>query len=182
MTDAPLETERLVLEPLRAAHAAALFAPLSDPSLYRFIPQDPPASIEALAARYARLEARSSPDGTQAWLNWAARRAGGGGFVGLVEATVHPERRADLAWFVFAAHQRRGYAREACARVVEHLAAAHGVALVAATVDARNEASLALAASLGLVRVGFTPGAARFKGATSDEVRLERRLDEARAP
>ncbi len=39
-----LETPRLLLEPLRAEHAGALFPLFRDARLYEFVPQDPPVS------------------------------------------------------------------------------------------------------------------------------------------
>lgn len=42
-----------------------------------YLPQEPPTSVDTLAARYRRLAARHAPDGQHIWLNWAARlRAG----------------------------------------------------------------------------------------------------------
>lgn len=63
-----LQTARLTLEPQCAAHAAAMFAVLSDPAIYEY-ENAPPASVDALRARYAFLEGRRSPDGSQQWLN-----------------------------------------------------------------------------------------------------------------
>ena len=65
-----LTTPRLVLEPLVPDHADALFAGLSDPLLYTYIPGDPPASVGALRARYPRLGLRWSPGGLERWVNW----------------------------------------------------------------------------------------------------------------
>src|SRR5882672_11356745 len=83
-----LATSRLLLEPLTAGHAEALFALLSDAALYTYLPGEPPVSVEALRERYRRLEARRSPDGSELWLNWVGRQHNGA-YVGLVEATVH---------------------------------------------------------------------------------------------
>ena len=53
-----------------------MFRVLSDPAIYEF-ENEPPESVERLRARYAYLEARRSPDGSQQWLNWVLRlRAG----------------------------------------------------------------------------------------------------------
>ena len=68
-----LLTPRLQLEPLVVAHAPLVYTPLLDARLYAFILQEPPASIEALVARYQKLAARRSPDGSEVWLNWAVR-------------------------------------------------------------------------------------------------------------
>ncbi len=71
-----LEADGLVLEPLTVAHAEAMFALLSDPALYRYIDEAPPADVDHLRARYARLERRESADGRQRWLNWVVRAPG----------------------------------------------------------------------------------------------------------
>ncbi len=59
----PLETPRLLLEPLSPAHAPGLYEHLQDERLFRFIPRDPPASARALEDRYRLLWSRRSPDG-----------------------------------------------------------------------------------------------------------------------
>jgi RimJ/RimL family protein N-acetyltransferase len=165
-----LQTERLVLEPLAARHAAALFDALSDPSLYPFVPDDPPATLAALEARFRRLEARRSPDGRQEWLNWAARDARSDAYVGWFQATVDGGV-ALLAYFVFAPFQRRGFAREGASAVIERLAAS-GVHSFAADIDTRNAASIALVRSLGFTLSRTTPNADSFKGSISDEHRF----------
>ena len=62
-------TERLDLEPLAVAHAAELAPVLDDPFLHEFT-GGAPLSAAALAARFARLAERRSPDGDQLWGNW----------------------------------------------------------------------------------------------------------------
>lgn len=69
----PLIADQLLLEPLLAAHALAVFSFLGSAQLYRFVPQEPPETVEALSARYARLTGRHSPNGREAWLNRAMR-------------------------------------------------------------------------------------------------------------
>ena len=74
--DEVLLTERLRLEPIGAAHAPLLFDLWQDPSVYRYVPLDPPASLASLSERYRKLETRRSPQGDEAWLQWAVRLAG----------------------------------------------------------------------------------------------------------
>lgn len=162
-----LHTPRLRLEPLVAAHAAVLFGPLSDPSLYRFIPTDPPASLDALTARYRRLESRRSGDRLELWLNWVGLAEGDP--VCLIEASVLPERVVQVAYFTFAAHQRRGFAGEALKAVIDHLHVALGLISVRALLDTRNEASWRLLERLGFGRERTIRGADEFKGSVSDE-------------
>jgi RimJ/RimL family protein N-acetyltransferase len=172
----PIETPRLVLEPLVAAHAEALFPALQAPELYQFIPQDSPRSLGDLAARYAILATRHSPDGTEVWLNWVLRQRDAGVYVGTVEVTVYAdatEEPAYLAYQVFPPFWHQGYAREACAHVLTHLVTTYGVRRVVTEIDTRNAASIHLVETLGFVRIAVKPNAAFFKGADSDEYRYE---------
>jgi ribosomal-protein-alanine N-acetyltransferase len=171
--EARLETPRLLLEPILPAHAPMLNESLQDAELYRFIPQDPPPSLEALTDRYDFLSARRSPDGHEAWLNWAVRDKRSGDYVGTLEATVEEDPLAFIAYMVFVPYQRRGFAAEACERLLEHLVDNYRVGVVAAEIDTRNTASIALVESLGFERVGFQKDADHFKGSTSDEYRYE---------
>ena len=141
------------MEPLVPSHAKLLFPDLRDPRLYEFLDSEPPKSIAILETQYRRWEPRRSPDGTQTWLNWAARLRGGE-FIGWFQATGHDNGRADLAYLVFAAHQRRGYAAEACRAVVEYLSSEYGVRTVRTTIEPKNIASIALAQRLGLRQTG----------------------------
>ncbi len=158
---------------MRAAHAPLLYPGLSDPALYLYMPQDPPASAAALEESFRARERGGPPGGGERWLNWAANRKSDAVYVGRVEATVKPDRTADIAYIVFAPFQRKGYAREACRALIEHLFEEHGVRTVAASIDVRNEASWRLIESLGLERVALVKGADEFKGAVSDEYRYE---------
>lgn len=170
-----LETARLLLEPLGPQHATALYAPLNDPRLYLFIPQDPPSSPQRLRERYVALAARRSPDGREVWLNWVMRRRDTGADVGTVEATVLADRTALLAYMVFPPYQGQGFAREGCARMLAHLVEDYHVRSVAADIDTRNSASIHLVEALGFERIGTTRSADFFKGTPSDEYRYEHR-------
>jgi [ribosomal protein S5]-alanine N-acetyltransferase len=168
-----LATPRLLLEPILPAHAPVLYESMQEERLYRFIPQDPLETLEALTDRYDFLSARRSPDGREAWLNWAVRERGSGDYAGTLETTVYLDATAIIAYMVFVPFQRRGFAAEACERLLEHLFEDYRVNMVAAEIDTRNAASIALVESLGFERVGFQKDADHFKGATSDEYRYE---------
>ena len=169
-----LATPTLTLEPLTGAHADEVFAPLCDPSMYEFIPQEPPKSLEALRERYRRLETRRSPDGEALWLNWIVRKNTSA--AGLVQATCTPNHRALIAYEIFAAFQRRGIAREAIPAMLVHLRQAAGMKRAAALVDTRNERSMRLLERLGFTRTRFIKDADKFKGSPSDEFEYERDL------
>jgi RimJ/RimL family protein N-acetyltransferase len=165
-----LQTPRLNIEPIRAAHAADLFALLSDPELYRFIPQEPPVSLEWLVARYARLESGTSPDGAEAWLNWAVQLRDSGQWIGVLQATVKADGVAFIAYEIGTDFQRRGYALEGCRAMCEYLLARLGVREVRATIDSENIASQRLLLRLGFSLVGTRKAAEHFKGRVSDEL------------
>ena len=141
--------EGVTLEPQLASHAAELYAVISDPSLYEFIDNKEPASEAALRERLARLESRRSPDGTEHWLNWVIRNAAGE-VVGYVQATVTPDRSAEIAYVLGRVHWRKGYATAACSAMIGELREAYGVTRLTATLDPANTASLALLRKLGL--------------------------------
>ncbi len=61
--------------------------------------------------------------------------------------------------------------------MLTHLLEEHGVRVVAAEMDTRNAASIALAESLGFEWVGTTLGADHFKGSVSDEHRYELQVE-----
>ena len=84
-------TPTLTLEPLLASHAEAMFELLSDRAIYQYLDYSPPASVEYLRGVYLRLEARRSPDGSEAWLNWVIRPRDQP-LVGYVQATVASDR------------------------------------------------------------------------------------------
>jgi len=126
-------TDRLDLEPLAVAHAAELAPLLDDASLHVFT-GGAPLPAAALAARYARLVARRSPDGTQMWGNWVVRVRATGAAAGIVQVTLPAggpaAGPAEVAWVVVRAAQGRGYAREAARSLVAVLQEA-GWAVVA---------------------------------------------------
>lgn len=180
--NATLTTDRLTLEPLMAAHAAALFSGLSDPALYTLLPQNPPESAEKLAERYKRLESRASPDGTEWWLNWALRLGPAGDYVGLVAGVVLESGEAILTCTVLTSHQRKGLATEAATVLREHLLDAFGAQSITAYIDTRNTAACKLVEKLGFKREGILPDADHFKGSRSDEYRYRYKRAGAKKP
>lgn len=170
MTEADFfETERLVLEPLRAGHAEEMFAVAGDEKLYEFMLHEPPVSVEVLEARYRFLEERQRTPQTEAWLNWAIRLKETGHLIGRVEITLYKNQTAYLAYELASKHWGKGYATEACKGVLNLLADRYAVQEVTAEVDTRNTASIKLLERLGFERVSLKENADFFKGSRSDE-------------
>lgn len=147
------------LEPQAAQHAAAMFPLLADTTLYAYVDQPPPASEAALRERFARLESRQSPDGSQQWLNWVIRLQNGlpnGDLAGYVQATVYADASANIAYVLGSAFMGRGLARQAVVQMLDMLANQHAVQLAFATVDERNTRSLRLLHALGFAEANAT--------------------------
>jgi [ribosomal protein S5]-alanine N-acetyltransferase len=157
-----LHTPRLLLEPLVAAHADALYPVLADPRMAEFLDHGPPASLPALRERYGRLESRRSGDGREHWLNWALllREHAARGAIGAVQTTVQEDGRAWVAYEVGCAWWGRGIATEATRAMLDHLAQHYAVTQYLATVDQRNEPSWRLLERLGFVRASADEAAA----------------------
>ncbi len=160
-----IETERLVLEPIHEGLAPLMYDRLLDARLYAYIEERPPSSIELLEKRYKTWRLFWNENPNDIWLNWAARVRGTNEYAGWFQSTVRPAY-ALIAYMVFAPYQRRGYAREACRAIIDHVKTRFGTTVVRATIDPRNEASIALARSLGMTEVPTDTGELWFQLAT----------------
>ena len=162
-----MHTKRLALEPLRLEHADEMVVVLADPGLYAYTGGKPP-TLEELRARYRRQARGRSDDGTAGWLNWVVWSRTDGAAVGYVQATLTMDAGqgvAELAWVIGAAHQRRGYAREAVAAVAGWLTD-EGVVRLVAHVRPAHAASAGVARSIGLVPTAtVVDGAVRWESA-----------------
>src|ERR1700730_6301834 len=144
-----LLTDRLRLEPLEARHADLLFECLQSASIYDFIPDKPPKSVEALRERYERLATRRSPDGMEVWLNWAVWSLVEKRYIGYVQATIVANRKVVLAYVLSPDAWSKGNGREAVRRIIDHLVEICPQAEVRAFVDVRNNRSIALLRAVG---------------------------------
>jgi RimJ/RimL family protein N-acetyltransferase len=164
-----LETKRLLLQPLRRYHAAVLYPLLQDESIYTYIPQDPPTSLKILEQRYQKLENRLSPDLTQAWLNWAVCIKANKEYAGYIQASIHTNCHAEIAYVFASLFWGQGYAQEACEYMLSFLQKKYGVTEITAEVDTRNRKSIRLLERLGFSRAEKRENVDFFKGISSDE-------------
>jgi [ribosomal protein S5]-alanine N-acetyltransferase len=144
-----VRADSLVLEPQVAAHAAEMYAVLSDPAIYEF-ENSPPESQPTLERRFTLLESRVSPSGDEHWLNWVIRLPTGA-LAGYVQATVTRDGLANIAYELGSTFWRQGIGGTAVRAMLAELAATYGVQTAAATLKARNYRSLALLRSLDFV-------------------------------
>jgi RimJ/RimL family protein N-acetyltransferase len=146
--EAPIDTERLRLEPLLPEHAAELFPVLDDDRLHGFT-GGRPATLEELRTRYGSLEDRRSPDGKEQWLNWVVRERASDAAIGTVQATIVGDR-ALVAWVIGSGFQGEGFASEAARALVEVLLDDPAIQTVTALVAPGHVASEKVAARAGL--------------------------------
>ncbi|OYW24561.1 MAG: hypothetical protein B7Z55_01825, partial [Planctomycetales bacterium 12-60-4] len=143
----PLHATLCNLEPQVAAHAGAMFDVLSDPAIYEF-ENAPPSSAIWLAERFARLETRLSPDGSEQWLNWVVRLPSND-LAGFVQATVASPGMATVACVLASRHWRQGIGRCAMLAMFDELGSAYGVHTLLAVIKTRNVRSQGFFQHLG---------------------------------
>jgi RimJ/RimL family protein N-acetyltransferase len=153
LLNGPIRTQRLLLEPLVAAHADILFDSLCDERIYRWIESGGPKDLSQLRSKWQRSEARLSPDGDEAWLNWAIRLEKEGPYIGKLDAELDsPINVTNVGFVLFPKYWGYGYATEALLGVTTVLVA-HGITRMRATVSTPNMASARV-----LEKAGFTRG------------------------
>ena len=111
-----LEAASLKLEPQTVAHAEEMFVVLCDPGIYEY-ENTPPTSLAWLQARFTRIESRCSADGREQWLNWVTR-VPDQRLIGFVQATVHANGSAGIAYELSSAYWGRGLAQQAVAGMI----------------------------------------------------------------
>jgi RimJ/RimL family protein N-acetyltransferase len=164
-----LSSDRLVLEPVRAAHADETWPRQNDDRMWTYFPELRPRTLEHLRTIYERRE-HGAPDDSQIWLNYVCREDRSGEIAGEVQATIFTRAAvAYIAYAIFPEFQRNGYAREAVAALIEHVRKEYGIAQFFAEMDTRNEASYRLAESLGFVRVETHESVERGHGLIASE-------------
>jgi [ribosomal protein S5]-alanine N-acetyltransferase len=167
-----IATSRLTLEPQVASHAEAMFLVLSDPAIYEH-ENEPPPSVEWLRDRFARLETRRSADGREAWLNWVVRLPSSG-LIGFVQATVHPDARASIAYVLGSRFWGQGLAQEAVRGVIAELRERYRVRDLYAELKATNHRSRRLLERLGFSMAESEP--ASGSPVAADELRMTRTI------
>ena len=161
-------------------HAEELFPVVADPVLYRFLDEEPPASVSALRDKLRRSDSRRSPDGTAHWLNWIVRDASGR-LAGHVQATVAVDLAAtdapavNVAYVIGREFNGRGIAFVAVGRMIEHVREAFGARRFVIVSERDNAASVRLAGRLGFVEA--TGDEAMRHGLSDTEVAFIRIID-----
>jgi [ribosomal protein S5]-alanine N-acetyltransferase len=148
----PIQTQRLSLEPLMAAHADILFGSLCDERIYRWIEAGGPRDLFQLRQKWQRNETRLSPDGKEIRLNWAIRLDNEGPYIGKLDAELDsPINVTNIGFVFFPQYWGNGYATEALLAVIGALRI-NGISSMRATVATPNIASAHVLEKTGFVR------------------------------
>jgi tRNA(adenine34) deaminase len=148
-----LRTARLVLEPIVALHADALWPLFADPAMARPGREPPPPSLAWLSGHFAQLERRIAPDGSGASLHWALRELAGGDYLGWAQAAAQADGTASVDIALAPSQRRRGLGAEALRAVLEELARHAPMSMVHAVAGKADEAAGALLGALGFREV-----------------------------
>ncbi|MGS1003248.1 GNAT family N-acetyltransferase [Burkholderia glumae] len=148
-----LNTTRLVLRPLRAEDARALFVMWSDVDAMRF---SFPAMtrLDQAVERVSRL-AKTSTDGKDCVCVVASQLTGEVLGTCLLFHADEQCRRAEIGFSLQRAHWGKGYMNEAATALIEHAFSTVNLRRIEADIDPRNVASARLLERLGFVREGL---------------------------
>ncbi len=171
-------TARFVLEPINSSHAERLFESLQNEKLYKFIPTDPPKSIELLIAKYDKWAKRASPDAKEIWLNYAIFDKKRNKYVGTIQATLIENSSNYIAYEVFPEFWKQNIATEVLIIFIEFLFSTFNILEITAHIDTRNIASIQLIKKLNFNLVQLIENADYFKNSSSDEYVYSIRKDE----
>ena len=148
-----IETERLLLRPLRASDARDLLEYQSDPDVVRYTPW-PVRDLSAVDASLAKIiglhKDNPTSDGESIFLAWELKITGkviGQSNMSIISSV---SGLADIGWATHQSFQRQGYAREASAALLNHAYHSLEVRTVQAKIDTRNLASIHFAEQLGM--------------------------------
>jgi ribosomal-protein-alanine N-acetyltransferase len=151
---AGLETDRLVLEPLRIAHADALFRMLSDPEVTGAIHEVPHASVDVTRTHVGGILKRHE---TRTGISWALTLKGEGETIGL--ASLHSvswaNRRGDLGFDLASRAWRRGLMSEALRSIIDFCFSRLRFLKVCAQNTVDNDRCHALLLNLGFQQEGL---------------------------
>ena len=163
-------TRRLLLSPLAAGDAPAMYGYRGDPDVCRFQTFEP-GSLKDVEDLIAGLQpgAFATPG---SWSQYAIRIRDTGELAGDlgIQVLASDPRQAEIGFTVAPAHQRRGYGTEAVAGMLGYLLGPARKHRVIASVDPRNAPSLALLKRVGMRQEAHFRESLWFKGAWVDDV------------
>ncbi len=149
-----LKTERLVLRPLVARDAPALFGIFSNPQVMRYW-SSAAWDLEAVAADYIAKDARALRKGEH--LRLGIETGTSAELIGMctLYAFMRQCRRAEIGYALSRAYWGRGYMHEALSRLLDYGFENLELHRVETDVDPRNMASVRSLERLGFLKEGY---------------------------
>jgi [ribosomal protein S5]-alanine N-acetyltransferase len=164
-----IDTERLLLRPLREEDASIFFEMWSDPEAVRYFSFPPMQAIEQAHARVAD-KLQSSRDGNSVICVIESRDKGEVlGDCALFNGVSH-SRRAEIGYCLGRKHWGNGYMTEAADALIEHGFKRAGLRRIEADIDPRNLPSIQLVERLGFKREGYLRERWMMEGEIADTV------------
>ena len=150
-------SERLILRRPRDSDLEPLLPGWSDPEMVRYtgLRDDPRAFVaQFIADMQSKSPGESQPGGP--WYQFVIERREDGAVLGDlgVGFGVPGEHQVELGWRILPPVQRRGYAREAVAALIDWLIESHRIHRFVGVAASENAASIALLRSLGFRQEG----------------------------
>jgi ribosomal-protein-alanine N-acetyltransferase len=157
----------LAFEPLQEEHALALFEPFQEESMYQFIPERPPTSMESAKRDFKRLAAGPAGGSGEVWLNWAIRDSASASCLGTVQATLFADGLLWVGYKLAPVYWNRGVATRSVKWLVSELNSRYPNCPIHASVDTRNHASIRVLEKVGFQLTGKE--AAEIDGLASED-------------
>jgi RimJ/RimL family protein N-acetyltransferase len=164
-----IATDHLILKPLSAADAEALFAYRSLPEVCRYHRWEPSSLQEATSFIEDLGATEFDTPGT--WCQLGIRLRESGDLIG--DLGVHfldDGEQVEIGFTLAPASQRQGLATEAVSGLLDYLFGSLGKHRVTASVDPRNTASLGLVRRIGMRQEAHFVQSLYFKGGYVDDV------------
>jgi len=166
-----LAGDRVVLRRFRLEDVTEFVAYRSCAQVARFQGWDVPYPREE-GERFIRQIMSQHPDTAGEWFQFAVALRPAGQLIGDCAAIPHADdpRQCDIGFTIATEHQGHGYATEAARLLLGYLFTVRGKHRVTANCDARNAASAAVLARLGMRREGHLRQSTWAKGEWTDDL------------
>ena len=162
-----IETERLILRPLRISDVDDLYEYQSDAEIVRYIPwpvRSREQVIEALEKALNIGKSELNEENDFIILAWALKSSGK--VIGQSNTSLKStnDQLADIGWVTHPDYQRQGFAYEATRALMKYVFGNFQIHRIIADIDTRNPESAKLAEKLGMRREGEFINSEFFKG------------------
>jgi RimJ/RimL family protein N-acetyltransferase len=163
----PLLTDRLIIEPLALADLETFLEYRQDPEIARYQSWDSSYS-KAQALELIESQAGVLLPEKGNWLQLGLHERTTSELIGdlAIHAVAEQKDCFELGFTIARNQQKKGFAKEATSKLLEHLTSESGAKKFIATPDARNEASIRLLLALGFSQDPTKTWTEEFKGET----------------